>query len=138
MAVRIALGLLKKRQPAQPGDEVLADIAAAGSDPELAHIKSLYRQEFKGAFQNALNSLTPRERNMLRMVLLDGLSITDLGAFYRVHRSTASRQLAAAREKLMDETRQELRAVLDLSPEQFYSLLQTIRSHLDLSLENIL
>lgn len=139
VAVRVALEFLRRRKPTEhASDDALVGMAAMGDDPELAHIKQLYLKEFKQAFHRALDMLSSRERNMLRMVLVDGLSLTELAAFYRVHRTTASRQLAAAREKLVDATRERLSEVLELSSEQFYSLLQNIRSHLDLSLESVL
>ena len=140
-AVREALEILRKARG--PGglaanDDPLLDVAEADDDPELRHIRQLYRSEFRSAFGKALADLESRERNLLRLHLVDGSSIDDIGVIYRVHRATAARWIARAREKLLDRTRARLSAELALSPDQFDSLMGVVRSHLDLSIERLL
>jgi RNA polymerase sigma-70 factor (ECF subfamily) len=92
----------------------------------------------KRAFHLAVAELEPRERNLLRMHLLDGLSIDQIGVFYRIHRATAFRWVAKARERVWDETRNRLREKLRLSPSEYDSILHQVRSQLDLSIERVL
>lgn len=136
-AVRIAIELCRKKKPEQ-SDDALAEAADLDEDPELVPIRQLYKEEFAAAFKTALASLSSRERNILRLYLLDGLNIDRIGAMYRVHRATVARWIAGAREKLLDGTRAELKQKLRLSETEFESLLVVVKSHLDLSLERFL
>ncbi len=137
-AVRSALELRRKSRPQDArDDEELVEAADLGDDPELKHIKELYRKEFRMAFQQALHSLESQERNVLRMYLVEGLTIDQIGAVYHVHRATAARRVASAREKLLGETRRRLVNALNLNTRQFESMMNVIRSHLDLSLDRL-
>ncbi|MFC1610733.1 transcriptional regulator, partial [Myxococcota bacterium] len=83
-------------------------------------------------------SLSAKDRNLLRQSLLDGLSIDQLGAIYRVHRATAARWLAGARERVLKETLSALRQRLKIDEAEFKSLINLVRSQLDLSLARLL
>ena len=137
-AVRAALKHRARAGKSAPGDEALSRFASPEDDPELAHMKQLYRDEFKLAFHAALDALEVRERNVLRHQVLDGLSIDAIGALYGVHRATAARWLARAREKLLLGTRNELRERLSVSREEFESIVGMIQSRLDVSLRRVL
>ena len=66
---------------------------AESDDAEIRHLKTLYRGEFREAFQHALASLSVRDRNMLRQHYVDGLAMEQLGAMYQVHRITIVRRM---------------------------------------------
>jgi RNA polymerase sigma-70 factor (ECF subfamily) len=136
-ALRTAIEQCRKRKPERSDDEIV-EAAASSDDPELQQIRRMYRDDFAAAFRKALDALSSRERNVLRMYLLDGLNIDRIGAVYRVHRATVARWIAGARERLLDETRAELQRTMRLSTTEFESLLVCVRSHLDLSLERFL
>jgi len=138
-AVRTALELRRKSRPQDLRDEDrLLEAADMDDDPEMRHIKQLYRGEFKSAFAEAMRSLESRERNILRMYLVDGLNIDQIGKVYGVHRATVARWIARSREKLLSETRSRLLGVLRMSEARFDSLMVIVRSHLDLSIERLL
>ena len=138
-AVRLALDNLRRRRRDQPADDDrLLEASELDDDPELVHIKQLYRSEFKDAFRGAMGELTSRERNLLRMYLVDGLGIDQIGPVYGVHRATAARWIASSREKLLHGTRERLVEALRLSDHQFESLMRVVRSNLDLSVERLL
>ena len=107
-------------------------------DPELVLWKRQCRAEFKQAFHEAVAKLETRERNLLRMHLLDGLSIDRIGRFYRVHRATAFRWIGRARENVWRETRRLVSLRMQLTPSDCDRALQTVRSQLDLSIERAL
>lgn len=138
IAVRAAVDELRRRQREVPADDALWDAAAPGADPALATQKRESAAHVKSAFHTALARLTPRQRNLLRQHLLDGLTIDELGPMYRVHRVTAARWLAAARTDLWAETRRELRTTLALDDQAIRALLDELRSTLDLSIERVL
>jgi RNA polymerase sigma-70 factor (ECF subfamily) len=133
--VRIVFEILEResREPQADENEILA-LPAPADDPEIGYLKQLYQREFKEAFEAAVAALADRERTLLMQYHVDGLTIDELGALYRVHRVTAARWVARARKSLHDATRKELQRKLDLSPTEFDRLLRTIWSHLDISI----
>ena len=115
------------------------DLADAADDPELQFLKIEYRAQFKEAFARAAQRLTSEERNLLRMHLVAGLSIDQIGMLQAVHRATAARRIARARELLLEHTREELVSALKLSSgDEFDSIMNLIRSRLDLSMHRLL
>jgi RNA polymerase sigma-70 factor (ECF subfamily) len=138
VAIREALSLVRRQKPVVAiDDDALADSPLVES-PELEYVRRQYHAEFKSAFEEAMASLSVRERNLLRQHALDGLSIDEIGAVYGVHRATAARWLASARESLGAAVEQALAKHLRLSRGQLESVLQLVRSQLDLSLERVL
>lgn len=139
-AVRTALSSVRKREPSAPqgGREALLEIPVSLGDPELDHIRERYKNDFKLAFQEALRALTPQERNVLRLNLVDGLNIEQIGTVYQVHRATVARWIARAREAVRDETRRLLAARLRLRGGEFDSLVGVLQSQLDVSIQRIL
>jgi RNA polymerase sigma-70 factor, ECF subfamily len=139
IGVREAQRLAKKapRERRDP-DEAMADAIAPADDPEVAYMRSSYRQQFARAFRHAVGTLDPRERTVLRQHLIDGLSIDGLASLYDVHRATAARWLARAREQVLQTTRAELRRQLGLSPSDLASAMRLIESRLDISFRTLL
>jgi RNA polymerase sigma-70 factor (ECF subfamily) len=133
--VRIVLEILEResREPQADETEILA-LPAPADDPEIGYLKQLYQREFKESFEAAVASLGDRDRTLLMQYHVDGLTIDELGALYRVHRVTAARWVARARSLLLEATRKELGRRLDLSRTEFDRLLRTIWSHLDISI----
>ncbi|MBI5547647.1 MAG: hypothetical protein HY901_27510 [Deltaproteobacteria bacterium] len=103
-------------------------------DPELLFIKELHRKDFSAAFRESFTSLSPKERNVLRLSLIDQLNIDRIGLIYRVHRATVARWLADAREKLLVGTRASLARRLRLDEGEIDSYVQLLRSQLEESL----
>jgi RNA polymerase sigma-70 factor, ECF subfamily len=119
-------------------DTELAARVGLESDPSLAHLRATYKHELKLAFEAALASLSIRERTLLRRHHLDGLSVDDLGALYHVHRATAARWVARARDTLVETTVARLRDRLGVDTVELDSILRLVRSGLDLSLDRLL
>jgi RNA polymerase sigma-70 factor, ECF subfamily len=135
MAVRWALQRQSRARREQPvDDDRLLDRLVGSSNPELDHAKGLYRREFKRAFDEALRTLPARDLVLLRQHHVDGLTIDELAALYRVHRSTAARLLARARLRMFEATRAHMMAQLRVQPHEFDSILRMIRSNIEISL----
>jgi RNA polymerase sigma-70 factor (ECF subfamily) len=132
-ATRAALRMMK-RSSRETGDDDLEAILTPAESPELAHMKRLYRGELLQALATATARLDVRQRNLLRYHYLDGLSIDEIGAIHGVHRATAARWLARARDELIAATRRELEARLAITPDDLESILRLIASQVDLSL----
>lgn len=134
-AMRAALKLLRKESRETPaGDDAILEARAHEDDPELAYMKAAYRAAFRAAFQEALDSLHPKERTLLKQQIVDGLGIDELGALYQVHRATAARWVASAREKLLGRTRRTFMLRARLSSDECESIMRMVRSQLDVSL----
>ncbi len=139
-AVRAALDLLRAGR-ARAGADVEPDDLAGDPDqssPELDYLKERYRPQFKAAFQEALRGLDTEQRNVLRLHVVEGLNIDEIGALFKVHRSTVARWIASARQAVLAGARHRLRDELGLSAGEFDSLAGVVRSQLDLSVQKIL
>jgi RNA polymerase sigma-70 factor (ECF subfamily) len=120
------------------GDDELAELIGADSDPEVAYLKRLYREEFKRAFHAAADALDARDRLLLRQHALDGLSIDQLSTLHGVHRATAARWIDAARQALLAGTQRQLIQRLRLSRSELASVMRLIQSQLDVTLPQVL
>jgi RNA polymerase sigma-70 factor (ECF subfamily) len=116
-------------------DEVLSELPGGDLDPELEHLKQLYRAEFKAAFPEALAALDPDERTLLRQRYVDGLTIDQLDSVYGQHRSTVARRLAKAETSLMRAVRERLMGKLKINQRELSSLVRLIRSQIEVSLK---
>lgn len=132
--VRDAVRALRRDDHISHDDDEIERLMDPHGDAELQAMKDAYRDRFRTAFTQALAELEPRDRNVLRYHLLDGLAIDDIGAIYRVHRATAARWLVKIREELYERTRAELMRSLALTPSEIDSVLRLIRSRLDASI----
>ena len=92
------------------------------------------REELRAALVAAVAGLESRERTLLRLSLRDRLTVDQLGALFRVHRSTAARWLQALQAKLSAATRARLAERLKLEAAEVESLIRAIGSRLDISL----
>jgi RNA polymerase sigma-70 factor (ECF subfamily) len=138
-AVRTALNLRRSaHRKARAEEEALADATVPGSHPELEHLRQQHRADFQAALAESLAALSPRERTVLRLHLVEGLALERIGAMYRTHKSTVSRWLARAREQVLEGTRARLAERLRLSPDELHSLLRDMPGQLDLSLPALL
>jgi RNA polymerase sigma-70 factor (ECF subfamily) len=136
VAVRTCLNELRKgkREVLVDDDHLIAQHAISADDPEVEYMKRTYANEFKAAFAEALGQLGPREQTLLRYHHVDGLNIDEIGAIYRVHRVTAFRWIEKAKEQLVKQTLDTLRARLKLPASELDSVLRMIRSQIHLSL----
>ena len=138
-AVRLFTDLVRKSQrtPEHQADAELAALAD-GEDLELSFLKNHYRGRFKQAFEEAVGALDPRERNLLRQSVVHGLGIDQVAALYGIHRATAARRIERAREALLVSTRKTLMATLAIDRSEFESVMQLIKSRLDVSIHRVL
>ncbi len=138
-ALRAALRHAQRERKEAPLEgEALAALAQPSADPELAYIQELYRDDFKAAFEAALAGLSSRDRNVLRLHVIDGLNIEQIGGIYRTHRSTIARWIAKTREELLEQTRRKLMEKHGFRTSELESLLTLVRSQLDVSLNRLL
>jgi RNA polymerase sigma-70 factor (ECF subfamily) len=134
-AVRLALNT---RREARRSAQLRPPSSVAG-DPERELIHRRYRGEVEAAFRAAFAGLDEPARELLRLHYVDGISLEEIARRRQVDRSTASRRVAAVRQRLLDQTHHELeRRVPAITRASRDSLLLLLRSQLDFSLDSIL
>jgi len=138
-AVRTALNLRNQdaRETPMALDHV-ADLAPVGGDPAMDYLKTRFADDFQRALRAACEGLEGRQRTLLRLRFVDGLSIDQIGGVYGVHRATAARWLSRIREEIFDATRSGLQTSLQIDTGEFDSLLRLVRSQLDVSVSQVL
>jgi RNA polymerase sigma-70 factor, ECF subfamily len=92
---------------------------------------------YKTAFEEAFRELDPSERTILRFSVINEMSIDEIARLLKVHRATAARRVAAARARLGELTKARVMERAGLSPKDFESAAQLIRSNLELSLRRV-
>ncbi len=115
----------------------IADMFVA-DEPELALAKARFGPELADSLRLAVTALEPRQRVLLRLHHGQGWSVDRLGTLYRVGRSTAARWVAAARDALVDATKRDLRERLGLTATELESVVNLLRSNLEVSLVRLL
>lgn len=118
--------------------DMLAELVDREPDPELKHLKTLYRAEFREALIAALATLSDRTRAVLRLRFVDGLELAQIGKLYRVHESTVSRWVATALDDIGTATRTELMRRLSVTDATAASVARMVQSQLDLSIARLL
>jgi RNA polymerase sigma-70 factor (ECF subfamily) len=123
------------KEPAVDDDALiaLAERASAAEPPGGAD-KARYLPAFRAAFATALAELAPRDRTLLRLSAIDGLSIDQIGALNGVHRATAARWIERARDAVARGVRRDLMRQLDTDRWETDELLAWVYSRVDLSL----
>jgi RNA polymerase sigma-70 factor (ECF subfamily) len=138
VATRAAVSRLRKKPQAHVDDEVLAALPTPDDGPEEQHFRAKYKVELKAAFEEAMASLTPQQRNVLRHHYVDSLSIDEIGALYGVHRTTAFRWPETARATLAKRTQAGFAKRVRASPSEMQSIVRLLQSNIELSLQRVL
>jgi RNA polymerase sigma-70 factor (ECF subfamily) len=133
----LARRIQRERREVALEDEMI-DVLTPAIDPAVAFLREHYRPEVDAAFRAAIATLADRSRAVLRYHLIDGWSIDQIGALYRVHRATAARWLTAARDELGARIRLGLAERLAIPESQVDSIVALVTSRIEISLERLL
>jgi RNA polymerase sigma-70 factor, ECF subfamily len=138
-AIRIALNSLRgDRRREERHHLTAADAWDAGlDDPEAQLLRADQRAAFKAAFETAVAGIDARARNVLRLHLLERLSIDQIADVFGAHRSTAARWLVRAREEVAHRVEEALGAQLALEPQELRDAFALVRSRLEISLSRL-
>ncbi|MEM9069395.1 MAG: sigma-70 family RNA polymerase sigma factor [Myxococcota bacterium] len=116
----------------------LLQIPAAIDTADAGISRAELREPVARALKDALAALPVRERNVLRMHLVDEVSAIAIGRMYGVHRSTATRWITTAREQVLEFVRVRLMAELNLDSAAFNSLAKSLADGVELTLTTFL
>jgi RNA polymerase sigma-70 factor len=139
--------VIDQRERSQPpAEQVLAlrrdrqdrDVAGDSLVEEEPRPAPVLGDEGEAALEAASARLPARQRTILRLHYVDGLTVDQIGAIYGFHRATAARRIADARDDLLEATREELRGKLRISDSDFDSLVRLVRSQIEISLPSFL
>ncbi|MGE0871681.1 MAG: sigma-70 family RNA polymerase sigma factor [Kofleriaceae bacterium] len=137
-AVRLALTLRRKLRPEAADDSEVQRIADGSDDPEIQYLKQLYKSEFQRSFETAFAVLPPEHQLLLRLDVVDHLTIDEAAAAYGRSRSTTGRHLLEARQALARATLADLQSRLSLDDSDVHSVARLVRSQIDISVHRLL
>jgi RNA polymerase sigma-70 factor (ECF subfamily) len=126
-----------RREVAIDTDSFLDKLSPASS-PITSYVRDRYRADVHAAIRAALGELPEDARALLRYSIIDGWTVDRIGALFGIHRATAARRVAAARELLGEGIRAQLSARLAIPVEEVDSVVRLVQSRIDVSLERIL
>ncbi len=143
VALRLGVDVIRRRtreptESAAPDDWLVERLSTGMLSPESRAMKTEHTHAFKEAFGVAVQELSDRARGVLRLHVLHQCTIDEIGALHGVHRSTAARWIAEARDSIGNRVRRHLRSSLGLTSQGVESLLESLDSQLDLSLSRLL
>jgi RNA polymerase sigma-70 factor, ECF subfamily len=119
--------------------ETLGELPASEDNPEEALDKRDSLHDFKQAVHAALDALEGRQLMMLWLYICKRVSMTEIGKLCgNVHQSTVSRELESTRKAIYAETERLLKERKGLTSSGFRSLLDTVRSQMDVGLSRFL
>jgi RNA polymerase sigma-70 factor (ECF subfamily) len=107
-------------------------------EPEWELLRARYREPLEAALRDAVATLEPRDRMVLRLYLLRGETIDSIGKMCGVHRATVARWIVAAQRSIVAVVVDRLGRELALSPEECNSLARDLKSQLEVSLDRLL
>lgn len=133
-AQRTAVDLLRKdrREMTLEGDLAASLSASDGADAAL--LRERYRSQFEDGLRRGLARLSARDRTILRLNLIAGVSLRTIATSYGVDQSTVTRWMAAARDLLLTELERHMEA--DLPKTELASIVRLVRSQVDLALSS--
>jgi len=124
---------LEEREVELPAREL-----AASTDVALSLIKAQYREAFSAGFARAVATASRRDRNLLRLHFLGGVTLEQLAQMYGVHRATIVRWLAAARQAVFSATREHVAGQIDAPADELDEMFDLVKSRVELSVERLL
>jgi RNA polymerase sigma-70 factor (ECF subfamily) len=138
LAVDLLRGARETERERTVAPEVLAEIGRTDPDPQFEILRAQYHAEVRGAMEAAFAALSSKDRRLLRGQLVERLGTDDLGAMFGVHRTTAARWVERARARLIEHAHAALRERVGAGDQTVRSLVQMVRSQIDLSVARLL
>jgi len=138
VAMRTAYGLKRAGPPPAEDAELIEALPFEGTSPELASLRRDFAAPFAVAFRAALADLGTRERNVLRLYLLEGVPSEVIGTMYGVHRATVARWIASTQQRVLADTRRRLTAELGLIGPDLDTLMRLVDQGLEVGIATLL
>lgn len=117
---------------------VLQDLQQPGPSLELQALKARFQGALGPSLRAAAEKLSSKERALIAMHYVDGVSLDGLARAYQVHRATVARWLSVAREAFLEGTRDALAERTHLPRLEVDSVVRALQSQVDISLRQLL
>lgn len=138
IAVRSALDVTRRAQlRVTQLAELDNELMALAASPESEYLGQEVRLAFRKALREAVQRLPEKQRFALKMQIVAGWSIDQIGRALSTHRATAARWLVSGRERLECDVREALVERLGVSEAEVASLMGQMRSQLDVRFSQI-
>jgi RNA polymerase sigma-70 factor, ECF subfamily len=111
---------------------------ASGVDPEALFAAGDLREAFEAAVTGALAALKPRERLVMKLFLVSGMTLDAIGKSLGITRQAVSKTLARARETIVEQVEASVKQTLKMTKEDLTSVLRYVASQLDVSISRAL
>lgn len=140
IAQRAALRWLRsERTRAHVAGRAALEPCLAGNTPaEVTLFRAKYGRAFEDALSEVLRGAPERERTVLRLYLVEGLSTHRIGKMFGVNQSTVSRWLTNARDNILVQVTAMLKGRLNIASHEIESLGTLLEGRLDLSISQLL
>ncbi len=133
VALRTGLDVARRAQHgALPLTDLDEELVTHALSPESQFATVQLDAALRQALRQALLRLPEQQRFALKMQLVGGWSIDQIGRALSTHRATAARWLVAARQQVEQDVREALVHGLGLSPSDVERALGEMRSRMDL------
>ena len=136
VAMRTALSDLRRVVPKTEAFDGEIMGFATTHDDALENLSARHTQDLGAALRAAVGALSPRDRNVLRLYVLDGASIEVIGRLYGVHRATIARWVGEIRVRIARDAKARMLPLVSAS--EVTSIARLCYSQLDLSLDRLL
>jgi RNA polymerase sigma-70 factor (ECF subfamily) len=137
-AVRAALDLKAQREQETPDGGIAGAELTGALTPEAAVLKSRYYGTYQRLLREAIAALGSRERELLRLHFVEGMSAEQIGKRHGAHRATAARWLANIRSDVLSRVHVELKKALKISQTDLAGVTELGRSQLGVSMSALL
>ncbi len=137
-AQRIALDMRRAATRVGGMDPGVDQLLPGDDHPEVDYMRNRYKAEFEDAVREALAALPDRDRLLLRLTTVSGLSHEQLANIYKVNQSTVSRWIGRARAEVLEATERTVCRKLGVKRDEFMSLAGMLVSRIDLSISRVL
>lgn len=136
---RIAIDLHRAQSSADAREVLLErDAPAPNADASSSLAKHELKKAFEDALKTELTALKRRDRAVLRLHVIEGVSIEKIAAAYGVHRVTVARWIWTAGEIVVEGIRRHFKSRYGIVPNECDSIVQLVRSNLSLDLGRLL
>jgi RNA polymerase sigma-70 factor (ECF subfamily) len=138
VGVRICQDLARQRGVRWAREGQLVDrLVDPHRQPDSLLLKAQLDELFVVALKQVFRELPNRERYALRMHVMAGWNVSQIGEALSTHRATAARWIASAKQRLSDNVRLLLRERLDLNATELEKLVGFFGTQLDLRLSQV-
>lgn len=137
-AQRSLLSMLRARGTAARADATdgLWEIWSAAADLER-DLSERYAETIKDALRQVIQSLPVRQRMILRLSIVEDVSLSQIARMLNVNQSTISRAFHLSLDRVNEELRTKLKAIHGMRDSEVESVVRELRSRIDLSLSGV-